>query len=410
MRGPTSEIITIGKRQWLIGMAWHSYEDVPDKGLLAEDAQRLQADWVCVRIGASAIQAGFCQPIPDVKTPRRVYSLAAMLADSREQPWLGVFKIAEDRFWLIAIRDKHAIMPSMFPSQGDYVGSEEEVKRLRDSHAGMAEWTHIAGDLNDLAQWVDEVDERPTPVRNLHGRPLPGATGMVSIALLLSAVAGGVYWWTEKRTMEERQIAEQRAAMSARLQAGEAPVAPTSPLLTSPTPETWLQACRDIIHDLPISYLGWVLAEVGCSAQQVSVVWQRKDGATVDDRPPGQVQDSGDVIEQAIPLPALPPAAADDSIDLAEARIRLRGWSQAAGLQVTFASGTQASATPQLPGADTGPTAISHPESPNTAFTMTSPVSPFGLDFSPSPGLRLTSIRTTDSGWQLQGVLHGRTL
>lgn len=406
MSPSNSHIITLGNRKWLVGMAWRSFEDIPDKIALEKDAEQLKSSWVCVRVGQSAIQAGFCQPVAGVKNPNKLYSLAAMLADSREQPWLGVFKISDDKYWLVAIRDKHAILPSMFPSDGDFVGSAEEVRNLRDSHAGMGKWTYIDGTLDDLAAWIKEVDERPTRIRVLNGGFQPNTSILVGTAALFVASAAGGYWWYEQKVTEERIAAERRAAVIAQIQAGK-PIEVPSPLLTTPTPDVWLNACRSIIYDLPISHMGWLLTNVSCTLQDVAITWKREAGATVANRPAGEVQESGDEIEQHIPLLQQETGMGDDSIDLPQARLRLRAWAQAGNFNLTFSNSANEQQAAALPGAEPSPDSVK-PVLPSVAFAITTLISPFELQFSQIPGLRLNMIKTTETGWLLEGVLYGR--
>jgi len=46
------------------------------------------------------------------------------------------------------------------------------------------------------------------------------------------------------------------------------------------------------------------------------------------------------------------------------------------------------------------------PTEKNVAISVN--VSPFDLDFSEVPGLRLTAIKMSANGWDLTGVLYGR--
>lgn len=396
-------IIQIGKRRWLAGMTWSSFEDAPSKDELKEDAQRLGASWACVRIGESAVQAGFCAPLDDAKQPSKLYSLAAMLADSREQPWLGIFKIDEGVWWYIAVRDGHAILPD-----GDVIGGEAEIHAARERHSGYTDWKYIEGDISLLQEFIKDIDAKPTPVRSLAGGNLPTIPLMASGFFLVAVLGGGYWWWHLKQQEQEQERVVAMAKMRAQLLAGQTVVAAPSPLLTTPQPNDWLAACGNIILAQPLSQNGWALNEVSCDQASVNISWVRKDGATVANKPQGNLSPQGDLVGQMIPLVGLNSNGRNDAIDLPSAKLVLRAWAQAASFTLAV---NEAAPSPVLPGATnvsvdnkTGaPTIL-----PQASVTLDIPVSPFSMNMSSIPGLRLTNLRSTNQGWNVEGILYGR--
>lgn len=397
-----ARVIQLGKRSWLAGMTWVSYEDAPNKEELMEDASRLGASWTSVRIGASAVQAGFSAPVADLKHPSKLFSLAAMLADSREQPWLGIFKIQEGVWWYIAVRDGHAILPD-----GDVVGGEAEIHAARDRHSGYTDWKYIEGDISLLDEFVKNISEKPTLVRSLTGesqRALPLLISAVVVAVLLG---GSYWWWHEKQSALERERIEAMAKMRARLLANQPVVTLPSPLLTTPEANDWLAACGNAV-DLPLSRYGWVHDGVSCGTSAAMVHWTRQDGATVANRPAGTLGDHGNSVDEAIQLTGLKRQGRDDAIDLPAAKLLLRAWAQAANFTLTL---TEPKPAPVLPGATNVPSQNKPGEPvprPQAIFALEIPVSPFGLDMSSIPGLRLTGLKSTVAGWRMEGVLYGR--
>lgn len=395
--------IQIGKRRWLAGMTWSSFEDAPNKEELQEDAQRLGSSWASVRISESAIQAGFCAPIDNAQHPSKLFSLAAMLADSREQPWLGIFKIEDGVWWYIAVRDGHAILPD-----GDVIGGEAEIHAARDRHSGYTDWKYIEGDLALLEELIDDIEAKPTPVRSLASGGLPSVSLIVAAVLLLSAVSGGYWWWSHKQQLleNERQVA--MARMRAEMMAGKVAVPVSSPLLTTPPPNEWLAACSNAVMDLPMSHDGWSLQDVSCIKTVATIHWVRKDGATVANKPGGSLSVVGDTVDQVIPLVGLPAHGSNNAIDLAAAKLVLRAWAQAAAFDLTM---KDAGPVPVLPGAAPGAnqnTAGVQAGPPSTSFALETPISPFGMDMSSIPGLRIVGLKSTIKGWQIEGQLYGR--
>lgn len=395
-----ARVIQIGNRRWLAGMTWASYEDVPHKTELRDDAQRLNATWTALRIGEDCVQGGFCAAMEGVKT-NRLYSLAAMLADSKKQPWLGIFKIDEeqDLWWYIAVRDGHAILPN-----GDVVGGREEIIAARESHSGYRDWTFIEGpDIGFLESLIAQIDERPTPVKSLTGNQhLPTLVAAVMVGA--SAVAGGGYWWWQQQ--QQAEAAARQAAMERmRAQLGQTShaakqAAPTA-AVTMPLPNEVLRACGHAV-DLPLSQNGWTFENVLCTTAQATVVWARGSGATVDFRPPGDLSADGEKVTQAIPL-GLEQRSGDDLIRLSDAKEQLLAWSQAAGFKVNLQ--TISAPTPALPGAE--PTEAPAVQ-PTLGVALDINVSPFSLDMSGIPGLRLNNIQSEALGWKVTGELYGR--
>lgn len=392
-----AHIIQIGNRRWLAGMTWSSYEDAPRKSELKEDAQRLGASWVSVRVGESAIQAGFCEPVENVKGPTGLYSIAAMLADSRKQPWLGVFKIEEGLWWYIAVRDGHAILPD-----GDEVGGAEEINAARERHSGYADWRYIEGDIEDLAQFINEVEAKPTRVRSLVGIPRPTMPMIVSAAVLVSALGGGYWWWQQKQLEQERVAAVARARAIAL--ANLPPALVPSTLLTTPSPNDWVAVCGLDVLALPLSKKGWELDKISCDLALAKIHWLRKDGATVAERPDGVLSADGDAVDQVIALAEPRVQGINDAIALPAAKAFLRAWAQAANFTLDM---NEVPPIPLLPGASVA-SANAPGMQQQATFGLHVTVSPFDIDFSSIPGLRLTSLKVLEAGWQLEGILYGR--
>jgi hypothetical protein len=389
--------VQIGKRHWLLGMSWSSFEDTPSKDELQEDAQRLKASWMCVRIGEAAIQAGFCAPLENAKSPSKLFSLAAMLADSREQPWLGIFKINEDTWWYIAVRDGHAILPD-----GDVVGGEAEIHAARERHSGYSDWKYVEGDLALLEELIESSEGKPTPIRSLSGTRIP-LVPAITLALLLVCALGDAYFWHARQKSRQEMA---RAAAAAKFRAhlfSSNKSAALSPLITTPYADAWLSACGEVISAIPLSSEGWRPDMASCDLVSATVVWARGEGATVAMRPAGALSEDGNTIVQVMALPKIDLPKANEAIDLPVAKVMLRAWAQAANIQLTMNGGPKA---PPLPGAVSKASPADGP--PMVPVSLNLPLSPFDMRVQ-IPGLRLTHLKSTDTGeWNVQGVLYGK--
>lgn len=390
-------IVQLGKRKWLAGLAWSSYEAAPTLSEIKEDAERLKSSWYCVRTNESVIQGGFCRAIEGVKRPGGLYSLAAKLADSHEQPWIGVFRLDQDLWWYIAIRDGHAILPD-----GDLIGTAEEIEQVRQNHAGYADWKYIEGDRNFLEELVKGIDAKPRAIKSLNRGKVPVGPILALSVLVVALCGGGYYWWTnQQKAKEQVRLAQMKLArekMNASNPAGSAPV---SPLLTMPTTRNWLKSCAEQLLPMPLFYMGWELGKVVCAGDALNVDWTRGAGATVAHKPDGVVSSDGESIHQTVLLQQ-DKHGIDDAQDIAKSKDALRAWAQSVNFKLDF---TEKAAAIALPGAASAVIATGSHE---VEFKLDMSVSPFSFDFPEIPGLRLKSIEPNGDKWALIGVIYGK--
>lgn len=399
----TARVITIGKHTWVAGLSWLSYDEFPRKSALLEDASQLKSSWVAVRNGQDAIQGGFCAPIEGVKNPTKLRSLAAHLADSQKQPWLGIFELGEGLYWYIAVRDHHAILPD-----GDVIGDFDTVFAAREGHLGYGDWNPIEGGLALLQDMMADIDVKPPRLKSLTSSNFTPAVATAAAALTVVAIGAGAYhWWHGKKVAEEqaRQAAIQRVRDE--LAAKKPVVSAPASVPALPSPADWLEACGRVLRPLPLSKHGWVVDQVGCDQTSAVVRWAMSAGADVTNRPQGEVSDQGDTIQERISLASIKPREGDDVIDLSDAKIAIRAWTNANGMQApVFAAPAQA---PALPGAQ-APQAPAAPKQAAVALeTGVSPLLPRTMrELSNLPGLRLTLMKQTEAGWHVEGVVYGR--
>lgn len=396
-----AQVIQIGKRRWLAGMDWRTYADMPSSDDLKQDAEQTNSTWVALRTGEHSIQGGFCPSLDEVSLGHLngringLYSLAAMLADSRQQPWLGTFKIAENLWWYIAVRDGHAIIP-----KGDVLGDKDAIAAARDEHSGLTDWNYINGDLDELEALIDEVlsKESPTPVKsmvvNWKLRKAMAAAGLLTVAV----IGGSVFWWKDQA---DKKQAVELARIRAQALQNLAPPVTTTNATNFPSTNQLLSQCASAVNQ-EVSKYGWMIEKVSCDTSEGKVVWKRFDGATIEHRPEGVLTDDGMAVIQVVDL-RLEQSSKDDSIAITDARRKLLAWAQAANI-------TLSEDTPQvqaLPGSEANE-GTAAPISPEKGVTISIGFSPFDLDMSGLPGLRIHEIESKDQGqWSLKGVLYG---
>jgi hypothetical protein len=384
-----ARIIRIGKTNWLAGMSWRSFEDRPSKADITDDAKQLNAQWYAVRVGESAIQGGFCMPPDGCKTPTKLYSLAAMLADSQKQPWLGIFKIDDGIWWYIAVRDGHAILPD-----GDLIGDETTILAARERHSGYADWNYIEGDATELSRIIDEIKLNKTPVKSLVQSYSYVSMGAAVVSLIF--IASGIWWYIHTRQTAQAQ-ARIRAAMSKKL-----PPPVISPMLTTPDPAAWLMACGKTIGQTPLSMNGWLLTGIECQTNEVNLTWKRGMSATVADMPGGALLDNN-IVTSTSTISA--PNGKNDAIAFDDAKRILIAGLQRSGIDVQI---IQIPVAPPLPGQSVPPTTTTQITSqPQVSFRFNTLLPIFELKLN-TPGVRFTRIKFTGQDWQVEGILYGK--
>jgi hypothetical protein len=396
--GTAASVIQVGKRRWVVGMHWDTYEQEPDRARLLKSQITPDHTWTAVRIGEDTMQGGFCTPIAGVAKNAKLYSLAAMVADSREQPWLGIFEIEKDRlYWYVAVRHNNSILPD-----GDFVGTLDEIEAARDRHTGYGQWNFVKGDLTLLSEFLDEIKAPPTRVqipggnKGVFTKPIIAAT-----ALAVGAAVGGGWWYVQKQEQERLATNAAMAAMRAKLQANEQQAALVPTTVKAASPAEWLNACRSVLYPQPLSKFGWVLSEVACDANNATLIWKAGEGASVANMPGNVVTDEGMTNIEVIPLAAVNDADDADMIQIGDAKRAARAWSQQWGYALTLSDAPSQT----LPGASQSQ---SVPAPPITNVVLAMKTSPFQQDFRALPGFRLKQIKATDSGWHVEGVIYGR--
>lgn len=399
-------IASIGGRQWVLGLEWSSYSGIPDRAELMKDAGtddigELQQPWYALRVTEEVMQAGFCEPIGDIVRPKRLASLAAMLADAKPQPWLGVYQIAEDLYWYIAVRDEYAVLPG-----GDVVGNADDISNALAQHLGYGGWNRDEGDLDDLNELLRSVKAKRTPIRSLAVSRLDPVPTAIAVAVVLSLSIGGLVAHHEYQEHERRARLE-AARLKRPAKAVEHVVTASDYLAQSPMPSAWLEGCHQALNTVPPSRHGWLPQAAGCDVGAVNVRWTRGVGATIDLPPPGQLDDTGEASAQTIPFKARPDGI-DNGADLRTERLALIAWAQRYGSAVTIGAAA--------------PISASAAAGFKVPVTIPLPVSPFvpGNGFDQLPGLRLTGVAPTQNQqtqqssqaakgvttWAVTGVLY----
>lgn len=374
-----AQIIKIDGQEWIIGLVWRSFAEHPTPHEYREDAQTLGADWIVLRETLGVTQTGFCPAVAGYK-PKRIYSLAVAMAEEYKQPWRGIFKINDQLWWYIAIRDGQAILPD-----GDIAGDYAHVLAARERHDSYSDWQTHDGTMDDLLPLLEfyKKNNKISHLKSIKSAPLWRLIWPVFLIIILVIVGFLIYQHHENslRLKEQRRVQAMRLAQHLNL----------SPLVTTPAPDEWLFACSKIINSLHISENGWIALNTNCTNNQITVIWGRLANATVAIRPPGTLFEDGNKVIQVYHLGYLPHGST-----------RLQSYTIADDMLYAILQPINVQAK------------ISSPmRNPNKFYVIqhvsfTVPIAPFEMQFNKVPGLRITSLSWVQSGWELSGEIYAK--
>ena len=397
------QTIKLGDRHWAIGMRWRTYEASPVRRELILEADDLDAQVMARRISHELRQVGFGAVDPGAALPKRLYSLAAAVAAAHAQPWLGIFRLGDDLWWYIAVRDGHAILPD-----GDVVGSEAEILAARQRHQSFPDWQFVEGNAADLTALLAGQGRKLALHRVLPCRTTLPLLQIAAAVAGLGVVGGGAWFWHHHQVVLQAERAARLAAYRAKMRASQVV---QSPLQALPGVAAWMDACGTIISRHGLLYEGWAVARVDCADGKVTFRWARGPGATASLRPPGDLAQSGDAVVETISLPKLAPGQ-NDATSFAIANAALYGLIQSLGAQGQIRAATNPAGLPGAPAAAGGRGIASEQVQIETRFP------PFSVDWSSVSGFRVQALTTSaladgmqddpSPSWQMTGVIYER--
>lgn len=391
------------KGSFAVGLSWRHEDSNPSsKALRARSIER--GRWGYVRKTTSgSIQVCNCEPIPGLASPSKAKILAAIVADHRREPWMGLYELADGLYWYIAVRDGGEVIVD-----GDKVGTLDELTRLRDRHQKIGPWeAEVLGTLDDLAEILRNTPKQPV-LRDLQKRAwIPFAAAAGALALAGSAIGG--YWYYDAKQQEiarQAELARQRAIQAA-IQAKNDAQSKILPWTQEPMPMDSLAACSAAWHVQPLAKSGWTLAAWSCeiTAQEVAVSteWERTGGLA--DMAPGAISPDSHQATDTTTFPARfgVPSAQADPVILATRAIWSLAQSKGIDLQLT----SEAPAV-VLPGSQPKPLPI---WAKNTVdFSLTSPPWANGIDVAldAMPGLRVKRVlwKASTQQWAVSANLY----
>lgn len=385
------------KHTFAVGMSWRHEDAVPKEKHL-RTLSAVEGQWGLVRTtSTSAIQVGFCEPVLGMRA-HKLRSLAAVVADHHPQPWMGLYKLADDRYWYIAVRDGQAVIPG-----GDRIGTFEEMARVRDGHvAAHGEWKEIEGTAADLAEMA-LMTANAKPLRDMQSSALAFYAKLGLGTFLIGGL--GVAGILAYQHFSEKPNGGIGVPNAIKPQAQAVNVQP--PWLTGPMPSAVFENCHRAWSRQRLARKGWTLTGWECTstpyAVSISTKWDRSGGLAID--APGALSADGESSTDSTTETA---SYGPPSTDIAlEATARRIVWSLAQSRGLTLELAAQTPTAAALPGATQQAPQVPWITIPVRLGSVAPPWNELQIAFDAVDGLRISSVswNSTSRTWALSGTL-----
>lgn len=287
------EVVMINGKPFATGLLWKSLSS--PRGYMKEArAIGKQRKWDVVAIRRGLVtQAGF--------VPRKVgplkghYSLAAALAGQLGDTWVGAFKITEERYAVVAVREK-----SILPGFDCILDREDARTKLQEAANHISslqdENLYAPADFGIAQRELDIHDLLKTKRLKSDYRLKQLQFGLtkkelISSVLLLGLLVGAYIGFEQYRTMEAQkerlrqiQLMQEREAalkkLNEKTKEQQGMQALAHPWASFPSAIDFTQACGDVIDSAPLSVGGWMVSKAVCDAKGVAFTYNRATGGT----------------------------------------------------------------------------------------------------------------------------------
>lgn len=405
-----AEIVTLPglKPRFVAGLYWRHEDRRPKAGVLIKSSREYGRWGLGRKTSLGSFQSGYLDPIPGLNRPSGLLSLAAVVADVRQEPWQGVYELGDGRYWLIAVRDNQGILP-----RGDVIADFDTIDRLQAELASVGDWDRVKGTAADLADLIGKEGvkrQRAARIRDLQHKTW--VAPLVTVAAVGVAGAVGMHLW---RT-HQRELAIERAAALARQQAIERAMAekaaaarkPVVPWQQMPTNAALLDACGASWSVQKLDTGGWDLQGWKCSADRARVTietqWESAGGSPLD--APGTMSLDARSSRDSAAGPQLVPQSASNVV---AKQLAVRAIM---ALHVTYGLDVSLQAVPPGPPAQPGRPAAAPVPWEVLQVQIKSPAPLWALGLAPAlndiPGLRLSHVFWSSTGWVANGHLYTR--
>ena len=266
------KIINAAGKSYYAGLSWQTLSASDN---VKEKIKELGKGYYCVRNLSGMINIGYAEDL-DTKY-KKLYSLASNVANAKKEPWLGVFRIEDDLYWLIAVRDNQAIIPD-----GDVIGTKEEIDKIFQETISIGEWDSIIenGEIKDLESLLTQGGSYVLSSSKKYN--------IVFIILIGALIAGLILYFYYKHQIQQIKPKVFIPKVFAKKAAVKIPG-----YKIMPKPGLLLYKCKEELNSLPGSYYGWKVSSLSCTDNEISVVYKKQSFGTTLIAPKGDIGQNG---------------------------------------------------------------------------------------------------------------------
>lgn len=283
-------VATVGRRKYAVGLYWQP----SPSGRVAQAAKEAArqpgqyAEYFAVRpgikggrvaqFGLGQVQSGHKAGLP---------TLAATLANRQPGSWAGAFKLLEG-FVVTVVRD------DLIAPDGDQIYIDEAAARdrlvqevtlggLQRIYAPEA-WSIPGAETMALPFVLQNKGDCPLQPVSIPKHFIIG--GAIAAVLVVIGLGGAWYYQDMKEKEEAERMAQiqaeaERRAQQAAMQSGQRGIVYPPPERyweKEPQPFMLVEACRNVMAQLPEITLGWNMNSLSCSKSGLSMAWTRSPG------------------------------------------------------------------------------------------------------------------------------------
>lgn len=279
--------IRIKKKEYAIGLWWQILEGKGKKQLL-EKARSVAEDFKdrnynCLVPRKQQYGLGSCEGAK----VKRLSSLACALVERSTDTWIGMFRLADDCWWVCAVSKKTIV------AEGDqFFSSRAQAQAHLSSLKSMSSWDnqYICDTVEDSLSHFDgllKASERIQPLYPEHSN----LKLIIGTAIILSACTGWYMWNAHQqdlREAEQRRIANE--ARQKELQKQETIQKDPEQIFAmvwqeTPLPSTFAHEFLHAVRNTEPYSLGWKLNSIVRDSNGIYMAWLHLEGADFTNRP-----------------------------------------------------------------------------------------------------------------------------
>lgn len=269
--------VKIGGKYYYAGLEWEtlsSTESVKDK------LKEYKSGYYCVRNLSGMTNIAYAEEL-DGKY-KKLPSLASAVANAKKEPWCGYFKVEEDLYWYIAVRDNQAII-----TDADIIGTEEEIKKIFEDNLSLG-WDAVIenGAENDI---INLINEKPSYVLRVNNSLYTYMA--VTLAVLISLF---VLYHIFYKKHEIKPVFVPKVFTPKKLKV------PGYKFL--PKPLAVFNSCKKALLRTAANYSGWKLTGFKCTGNGIIYSYNKQKFANAFIAPKGKLSTSGTKITDNLSL------------------------------------------------------------------------------------------------------------